>query len=71
MRILKRIAVFLREENLGQGLAEYCLITAFIALAALGIFLHVSGGLQGVWTTTNNVLSAGNNTNQGGGVVGQ
>jgi Flp pilus assembly pilin Flp len=51
---------FLREEESGQDLAEYCLITAFIALVALGIFWHVSGGLQGMWTSINASLCAGN-----------
>ena len=50
---------FLREEECGQDLAEYCLITAFIALVALGIFWHVSGGLQGMWTSINHSLGAG------------
>jgi len=48
-----------RDER-GQGLAEYCLITALIALIALGIFWHVSGGLQGGWGTANTALASGN-----------
>lgn len=48
-----------RDER-GQGLAEYCLITALIALVALGIFWHVSGGLQGGWGTANTALASGN-----------
>jgi Flp pilus assembly pilin Flp len=58
MKLWRSIAVFAREED-GQDLAEYCLITAFIALVALGIFWHVSGGLQGMWTSINNSLASG------------
>ena len=60
--MLKRIAVFLRQKDRGQDVAEYCLITALIALICLGIFLHVSGGLQAMWTSLNTGLAAGNTT---------
>ena len=56
MRVLKYMAAFLRRDS-GQDLAEYCLITAFIALICLGIFWHVSGGLQGMWTSINASLA--------------
>lgn len=59
MKVSSAISHFLREEESGQDLAEYCLITAFIALVCLGIFWHVSGGLQGMWASINNSL-AGN-----------
>jgi Flp pilus assembly pilin Flp len=39
-------------------LAEYCLITALIALCACGIFYKVSGGMQNLWTTANTTLAA-------------
>jgi len=38
-----------RWNDRGQDLAEYCLITAAIALIGLVLFINVSGGLQGVW----------------------
>ena len=62
------IARFLREEERGQDLTEYCLVTAFIALVFLGIVWHVSGGLQGMWTSINNSVAAGNggSTSAGG-----
>ncbi|HUB82858.1 MAG TPA: hypothetical protein VMB03_28865 [Bryobacteraceae bacterium] len=60
MNVTSAITRFLLEEESGQDLAEYCLITAFIALVALGIFWHVSGGLQGMWTSINASLAAGN-----------
>ena len=50
---------FFRENDKGQDLAEYCLITAFVALAACGIFYNVSGGVQTLWTTANTTLVSG------------
>jgi len=49
-----------RGRDQGQDLAEYCLITALIALIALGIFCHVSGGIQGMWSSTGTTLAAAN-----------
>jgi Flp pilus assembly pilin Flp len=65
--VLLFIKRFLMEEESGQDLAEYCLITAFIALVALGIIWHVSGGLQGMWTSINSSLS---NTGSTGSTAG-
>jgi Flp pilus assembly pilin Flp len=50
------------QESLGQDVAEYCLITALIVLVALGIFWHVSGGIQGMWNDASTQLTAGNST---------
>lgn len=60
---------FLKERDEGQDLAEYCLITALIVLVALGIFWHVSGGVQGMWNTANITLVNGN-SNAASGSVG-
>ncbi len=49
----------------GQDLAEWCLITAFIALVALGIFARVSGGMQNLWTTANATLETKSPPNTG------
>jgi Flp pilus assembly pilin Flp len=46
--VLKAICSFLKDQDQGQVLAEYCLITALVVLIALGIFWHVSGGIQGM-----------------------
>jgi Flp pilus assembly pilin Flp len=62
MKSFRRIAVLWWRNERGQDVAEYCLITALIALVALGIFWHVSGGLQGTWSSMNTSLAAGNNT---------
>ncbi len=47
-----------RKSECGQDLSEYCLITAFIALAALGIFIHLSGGIQSIWGSAGTTLAA-------------
>jgi Flp pilus assembly pilin Flp len=62
MKSFRKIATFWWQNERGQDVAEYCLITALIALVALGIFWHVSGGLQGMWNSMNTSLTAGNNT---------
>jgi len=49
-----------RSEDRGQDLAEYCLLTALIALVAVGIFVHFSGGMQALWGAANTTLVAGN-----------
>jgi Flp pilus assembly pilin Flp len=53
------LGVFRRSDH-GQDLAEYCLLTALVALIALGIFYHVSGGIQEMWSTAGTTLAAGN-----------
>jgi Flp pilus assembly pilin Flp len=58
-------ASFLGDDQ-GQGLAEYCLAAAFIALVALGLYVHVSGGMKDLWTTANSALVTGNSTSTGG-----
>ena len=62
MKSVRKIAAFWWQNERGQDVAEYCLVTALIALVALGIFWHVSGGLQGMWNSMNTSLAAGNNT---------
>jgi Flp pilus assembly pilin Flp len=44
----------------GQDLAEYCLLTALVALIAVGILIHLSGGMQALWSGANTSLVAGN-----------
>ena len=48
-----------RRNDRGQDLAEYCLITAAIALIGLGLFISMSGGLQGLWGAANSTIAAG------------
>lgn len=49
---------FWRNEN-GQDLAEYCLLTAIVALIALGIMFSLSGGLEAVWGNANAIMASG------------
>lgn len=60
--------IFRREE--GQDLAEYCLLTALVALVAGGILLHLSGGLGNLWSTGNQNLDAARTTVETNGVSG-
>jgi Flp pilus assembly pilin Flp len=66
--MLRAIHGFLKHQDQGQDLAEYCLITGLIVLIALGIFWHVSGGIQGMWDTANTTLAG--NSNSGSGSAG-
>jgi Flp pilus assembly pilin Flp len=55
-----RFVKALQSEDRGQDLSEYCLLTALVALVALGIIIHLSGGMQAVWGGANTSLTAGN-----------
>ena len=46
-------------EDRGQDLAEYCLLTALVALIAVGILIHASGGMQALWGGANQSLATG------------
>jgi len=52
------LSVFLKDDR-GQDLAECCLITAFFALIALGVYWRISGGMQNLWGAAHNSLAAG------------
>jgi Flp pilus assembly pilin Flp len=71
------LGIFRRSDQ-GQDLAEYCLLTALIALIALGIIYRMSGGMQGMWSSTGTTLVAANaatsaqgTTGTGGATTGQ
>jgi Flp pilus assembly pilin Flp len=49
----------------GQDLAEYCLLTALVALIAVAILIHLSGGMQALWSGANASLVAGNSATSG------
>jgi Flp pilus assembly pilin Flp len=57
--LLRSFLKALHSEDRGQDLAEYCLLTALVALVALGIFVHLAGGMQAVWGSANASLTAG------------
>ena len=62
--MFRSIWKFLRKNDLGQDLAEYCLLTAMLTLIALGILFRVAGGMDGIWGSMNTTLATGN-TNGG------
>ena len=57
----RAISDFFRREE-GQSVADYCLLTALVALVAAAILLHVSGGLNNLWTTSNQSLNSAGQT---------
>ncbi|HWB86560.1 MAG TPA: hypothetical protein VG675_20625 [Bryobacteraceae bacterium] len=52
-----------RIEERAQDLAEYCMITALVALAALAVFYKVSGNVTDWWTVANTTLVTANTSN--------
>jgi len=54
--------------NDGQDLADYCLLTALIALIAAAIFIHMTGGIQNLWNIGNSALVSGHSV--AGGAAG-
>jgi Flp pilus assembly pilin Flp len=57
-RMLWKLVGFFRRNDLGQDLAEYCLITALIALISFGIAYKLSGGFQNLWGTADSAMAA-------------
>ena len=68
--MLRAIRWVFRGRDRGQDLAEYCLITALIALVAGAIFCYASGGIQGIWSSAGTTLAAANTATAANGVVG-
>jgi Flp pilus assembly pilin Flp len=60
------VRFWLRDEH-GQDLSDYCLLTALVALIALAVFVHVSGGIQNIWNIGNGTLASGNSVAGGAG----
>ena len=58
--MLRYLLRALHSEDRGQDLAEYCLLTALVALVGMAIFVHLSGGMQALWGDANTSLTAGN-----------
>ena len=63
MKLSRSILRFVRRSE-GQDLSEYCLLTALLALIALGIFWHVSGGMQALWGNGNSTLATATNVSE-------
>ena len=68
-RLLWKVVGFFRRNDLGQDLAEYCLMTAIIALVGLGIFYQLSGGFQILWGTANGAMVAADSSASAGAAV--
>jgi Flp pilus assembly pilin Flp len=60
-----RFVKALQSEDRGQDLSEWCLLTALVALIALGVIIQLSGGMQAVWRGANASLTAGNAASDG------
>ena len=48
------------KDERGQDVIEYALLTAFVALAATGVFYGAGGSLKGVWSQTSGNLASAN-----------
>ena len=59
LAMVRRFVAALHSEDRGQDLAEYCLLTALVALVAAGILIHLSGGMQALWGGANASLTTG------------
>ena len=57
--MIRRLVTAFKTEERGQDLAEYCLLTALVALVAVGIFVYCSGGVQAIWGNANTTLVLG------------
>jgi Flp pilus assembly pilin Flp len=58
--MFRRFVKALQSEDRGQDLSEWCLLTALVALIALGVIVQLSGGMKAVWRGANASLTAGN-----------
>jgi Flp pilus assembly pilin Flp len=70
--VVRSFWVFLRrfrDEESGQDLAEYCLLTALVTLVAAAIYVQASGGIQAIWNGANTSLAVGN-TSSGAATAG-
>lgn len=48
------------DDEIGQDLVEYSLLIAFIALAVVQIIISGGKSINGIWSSTNSDLAAGN-----------
>ena len=55
----KLIRDFSRDEQ-GQGLIEYTLLLAFVAMASAALFISAGSSIKGIWTATNTQLTSAN-----------
>ena len=62
--MFRAIIKFFSKDELGQDLAEYCLLTALLCVVALGIIYGVSGGIDGIWGGVNSSVASGGQGHQ-------
>jgi len=53
------VTQFIRDEQ-GQGLIEYTLLLAFVAMASAALFISAGSSIKGIWTSTNTQLTTAN-----------
>ncbi len=64
--ILRVVLGPFRRDTRGQDLSEYCLLVALVALVALAVFVHASGGIESIWSNTNTTLANGSPSDTSG-----
>ena len=55
--MIQSLIEFIKNEQ-GQDLVEYTLLLAMVCLASAGLFIQGGGSISGIWSITNNNLSA-------------
>jgi pilus assembly protein Flp/PilA len=55
---MKKFVTFLRSEK-GQGMVEYGLIIALVAIAVIAAVVLLGDNIKGIFTSTANALSTG------------
>jgi Flp pilus assembly pilin Flp len=67
LAVARAIWQSIRKDETAQDLAEYCMITALVALVALGIFIQVSGGLRNIWGAAGGAIATASTSAPTGG----
>ena len=57
LAMIRRLWRSFRKDETAQDLAEYCMVTALVALLALGIFIQASGGLRNIWGSAGSIMA--------------
>jgi pilus assembly protein Flp/PilA len=56
MALITTLLASIRQDEEGQGLAEYALILALIAIVAIGALLLLGGAISGILSNVGNSL---------------
>lgn len=57
---MKTLMITFTEGEHGQGLIEYTLLLAFVAMASAALFIGAGSSIKGIWTATNTQLTSAN-----------